>query len=183
MEGREIQGRQCPSGKMRITEFYESPSGDIYSISLSSENGGLIADDIRSRMKTEGVVVVDIELNRIQGTNPTTTAVLARTGEMIAEYFLSHPDTIMCYFCDFLSQLPFVSRRNKSMSVQEYRHHLFSNMFDRYVSQHHIEGVNLAVLTIEGASDTYYVHVVARDEHLSYIPYINSGIQRDFGKP
>ena len=68
---------------MKVTEFFESSEGDIYSISLSSENGGLIADDIRRDMEEEGIVVVDIELNRIKGTNPTTTAILAKTGDKI----------------------------------------------------------------------------------------------------
>lgn len=69
------------------------------------------------------------------------------------------------------------------MSVQEYRHLLFSRMFDRYVSQHQLENINLAVLTIEGTEETYYVHVIARSKHLEYISYINNGIQRDFSKP
>lgn len=168
---------------MKVTEFFESAQGDIYSISLSSENGGLIADDIRRNMEKEGIVVVDIELNRIQGSNPTTTAVLAKTGETIANFFLSHPNVIICYYCDFLSPLPYVSKNKKKMSVQEYRHHLFAHMFDRYILCHHLEEVNLAVLTIEGSAETYYVHVIARSEHLSYISVINDGIQRDFGKP
>ena len=168
---------------MKITEFFESAGGDIYSISLSSENGGLIADDIRRNVEKEGIIVVDIELSRIQGTNPTTTAILAKTCEVIADLLLSHPNVIICYYCDFLSQLPYVSKKKKEMSVQEYRHHLFSHMFDRYISNHHIESINLAVLTIEGSAETYYVHVIARSEHLSYISVINDGVQRDFGKP
>ena len=168
---------------MKITEFFESAEGDIYSISLSSENGGLIADDIRLDMEQKGVEVVDVELNRIQGTNPTTTSILLRTGNMIADFFLSHPNVIICYYCDFLSQLPYVSKKKKNMSVQAYRHYLFSHMFDRYISHHQINSINLAVLTIEGIEETYYVHVIARSEHLSYISDINNGIQRDFGKP
>lgn len=168
---------------MKITEFFESTEGDIYSISLSSENGGLIADDIRQDLESEGIFVVDIELNRIQGNNPTTTSVLAKTAEMIADFFLSHPNVIICYYCDFLSQLPYVSKKKKKMPVQEYRHHLFSNMFDRYLSHHHLENINLAILTIEGSTEAYYVHVIARSEHLTYISEISDGIQRDFGKP
>lgn len=168
---------------MKITKFYESPAGDIYSISLSSENGGLIADDIRRDIEREGIIVLDIELNRIQGTNPTTIAILIKTVEMIADYFLANPNVVICYYCDFLSQLPYVNKRKKKMPVQEYRHHLFSHMFDHYVSQRQIDDVNLAVLTIEGTAETYYVHVIARNKHLPYISYINNGIQRDFGKP
>ena len=168
---------------MKVTEFFASTEGDLYSISLSSENGGLISDDIRQNMEKDGIVVVDIELNRIQGVNPATTSILQRTEEVIANFFLSHPNVIICYYCDFLSQLPYVSKKKKKMSVQEYRHHLFSKMFDRYVSHHDIESINLAVLKIEGSSETYYVHVIARSEHLSYISYINNGIQHDFGKP
>ena len=91
---------------------------------------------------------MDVELNRVQGLNPTTNAVLSKIGEKIADVFLANPNVIICYFCDFLSELP----------------------------------VSLAVLTIEGVEETYYVHIVARSEHLRYISQINDGIQRDFGK-
>ncbi|MBQ8096823.1 MAG: hypothetical protein IJ243_07050 [Prevotella sp.] len=167
---------------MKVTKFFESSQGDIYSISLSSENGGLIADDIRQQLEDYGIVVVDIELNRIQGSNTTSTSILVKAEEVIAEFLMSHPNVIICYYCDFLSPLPYVSKSKKDMPVQAYRHRLFSRMFDRYVSQHHIEHVNMAVLRIEGA-ETYYVHVIARSEHLSHISYISEGIQRDFGKP
>ena len=78
--------------------------------------------------------------------------------------------------------LPYTNKRHKKMSVQEYRSILFSQMFDRYVSQHSLENVNLAVLTIEGVEENYYVHIVAHSEHLRYISQISDGIQRDFGK-
>lgn len=168
---------------MKVTEFIESAEGDIYSICLSSEDGGLIADDVRQELEQQGVLVVDIELNRIQGTKPTTTAILRKTAEVIADFFLSHRNIIICYYCDFLSQLPYVSKTKKDMPVQAYRHRLFSHLFDRYVSQRHIDSINMAVLTIEGSAETYYVHVISRSEHLSFISYINDGIQRDFGKP
>ena len=167
---------------MNYTDFISSSKGDIYQISLSSKNGGLIADDVRQSLSTEGIIVVDVELNRVQGLNPTTNAVLAKIGEKIADVFMSNPNVIICYFCDFLSDLPYTNKKHKKMSVQEYRSILFSQMFDRYVSQHHLENVSLAVLTIEGIKETYYVHIVARSEHLRYISPINDGIQRDFGK-
>lgn len=167
---------------MNYTDFISSSKGDIYQISLSSKNGGLIADDVRQSLSTEGIIVVDVELNRVQGLNPTTNAVLAKIGEKIADVFMSNPNVIICYFCDFLSDLPYTNKKHKKMSVQEYRSILFSQMFDRYVSQHHLENVSLAVLTIEGIKETYYVHIVARSEHLRYISQINDGIQRDFGK-
>ena len=168
---------------MKITEFFESTGGDIYSISLSTENGGLIADDVRKDLEDRGIVVADVELNRIQGTNPTTTSILVKTGEVIANFFLNHSSTIICYYCDFLGMLPYVRQNKKKMSVQEYRHHLFSHLFDRYISQHHIDNVSLAVLTIEGSAETYYVHVIARNEHIGHISDINNGLQRDYGKP
>ena len=167
---------------MNFTDFLSSVKGDIYQISLSSKNGGLIADDIRQSLSAEGIIVLDVELNRVQGLNPTNTAVLAKIGERIAEVFLANPNVIICYFCDFLSALPYTNKKHKQLSVQEYRSNLFSQMFDRYVSQHHIEDISLAILTIEGVEDNYYVHVIARNEHLHYISQINDGIQRDFGK-
>lgn len=167
---------------MNYTDFLSSAKGDIYQISLSSKNGGLIANDVRQSLSAEGIIILDVELNRIQGFNPTTNAVLSKIGEKIADVFLANPNVIICYFCDFLSELPYTNKRNKIMTVQEYRSVLFSQMFDRYVSQHHLENVSLAVLAIEGVKETYYVHIVARTEHLRYISQINDGIQRDFGK-
>ena len=63
---------------MNYTDFLSSAKGDIYQISLSSKNGGLIADDVRQSLSTEGIVVMDVELNRVQGLNPTTNAVLSK---------------------------------------------------------------------------------------------------------
>ena len=167
---------------MNFIDFLSSVKGDIYQISLSSKNGGLIADDIRQALIAEGIIVLDVELNRIEGLNPTTNAILAKIGEKIADVFLANPNVIICYFCDFLSTLPYTNKKHKELSVQEYRSILFSQMFERYVSQHHIENVSLAILTVEGVEANYYVHVIARNEHLHYISQINNGIQRDFGK-
>ena len=125
---------------MNYTDFISSSKGDIYQVSLSSKNGGLIADDVRQSLSTEGIIVVDVELNRVQGLNPTTNAVLAKIGEKIADVFMANPNVIICYFCDFLSELPYTNKKHKKMSVQEYRSILFSQMFDRYVSQHHLFG-------------------------------------------
>ncbi|MBQ8705286.1 MAG: hypothetical protein IJ548_03180 [Paludibacteraceae bacterium] len=168
---------------MKISEFFESPNGDIYSVSLSSEDGGLISNEIRKDIEKEGIIVLDVELNRIAGTNPTSTAILLKATEMLAKAFLSQPNIIICYYCDFLSLLPYVNKRRKNMTVQEYRHILFSHMFDRFVSHHNLENVNLAVLTVEGSVENYYIHVIARNEHINYISYINNSIQKDFGKP
>ena len=66
---------------MNYTDFLSSAKGDIYQISLSSKNGGLIANDVRQSLSAEGIIILDVELNRIQGFNPTTNAVLSKIGE------------------------------------------------------------------------------------------------------
>lgn len=94
---------------MNYIDFLSSIKGDIYQISLSSENDGLIAADVRRTLSAEGIIILDVELNRVQGLNPTTNAVLSKIGEKIAEVFLANPNVIICYFCDFLSDLPYHS--------------------------------------------------------------------------
>lgn len=164
---------------MTFSEYVFSPLGDVYHISLSSANDGLLSDDVSRILDCDGIVILNVELSRVQGTHPTSNAVLAKIEEVIANVFLSHPNVIICYYCDFLSQIPSM---RQSMSVQEYRSVLFSHLFDRYVTSHHIENVSQAIATIEGAVENYYVHIIARNEHLHYVNIITEGVQKDYGK-
>lgn len=164
---------------MIFSEFVSSSNGDVYQISLSSENDGLLSEYVSQVLAHDGIVILNVELSRVQGINPTSGAVLAKIEEVIANVFLSHPNVMICYYCDFLSQIPSM---RQDLTVQEYRSVLFSHMFDRYVTSHHIEHVSQAIATIEGSVENYYVHIIARNEHLHYVNLIIEHVQRDYGK-
>ena len=157
----------------------QSDQGDEYRLRITSDHIGMLSDDVLRELANKGVQVVDIELERTKGDNVTSPRVLAKIEECIADIFLSHQDVMICFFCDFISLIP---SSKKNMSVQEYRSRLFSNMFERYVSGHHIVGIRNKVVSVKGIAEDYFAHVIVREEHVYLAKIIGEGIQKDFGK-
>ena len=86
---------------------------------------------------------------------------------------------IICYFCDFLSPIP---ATRKKIPAQQYRSILFTRMFERYVSQHSIGDIMQSVLTIGGIEEDYYIHLIARSEHIKYVNMISEDIRTGYSK-
>lgn len=165
-----------------MNEVYtiRSEKGDEYKLQFSTERSGVIANDILDWFEDQGVVVVEIGLERSKGLGFTNHRVLAEIERCISEVILNNPNVILFFFCDFISLLPTM---RKDMSVQEYRSRLFSRMFERYVAQHHITDIINRVTTVEGVAENYYFHVIARKHHLAFADMISANIQKGFGKP
>jgi hypothetical protein len=152
---------------------------DEYKLRISSDNSGILSDEVYKKINENGILVFNIELERTKGTNITSQKVLSKIEECIAETLLTHNNSIFCFFCDFISLIP---KMKRSISVQEYRSRLFSSMFERYPNIHEIKGIRNHVVIIEGCAENYYVHVIARDKHLHIVKTISESIQKDFGK-
>lgn len=164
---------------MNYLYIIQSNQTDEYKLRITSEDNGMLSDEVRQTLASENIEVFDIELERTKGLNVTSHKVLSKIEDCIADIFLTHHNAMICFFCDFISLVPSM---NRNMSVQEYRSILFSKMFDRYVTLHHIEGIKNQVVVVKGTAEDYYVHVIAREEHLRFAKIIGEGIQRDFGK-
>ena len=157
-----------------------SDNGDEYKLQFTTDRSGIIADEILDYLCHEGVEVVEIGLGRSSGFNVTTPTVLAQIEDIVADLLHRHPNAILSFFCDFINTIP---STKKKIPVQEYRSHLFSLMFNRYVSQHHIKGLHNLVTVVQGVKEPYYFHVIAWEHHLKYAKMILRGHQNDFGKP
>ena len=164
-----------------MNEIYTitSDSGDEYKLQFSSDRSGIIADAILDHLNSNGIEVVEIGLGRVKGLNVTSHQVLSQIEECIADLMQRHQNVLLSFFCDFIHFVP----SKKNIPVQEYRSRLFSAMFNRYVAQHHIDGVCNHVVEIEGVAETFYFHVIYRKEHEAYAEMIAEGHQKDFGKP
>lgn len=152
-----------------------SDNGDQYSLSLSSD-GLSLSDEIKDAY---GIELISIELMRIQGNGVTSSKTLACIEKMIADAFDSIPNAVLFYYCDFLNTIPSTT---KHISPQEYRSRLFCDMFQRYVSHHDIAGVSEVVVTIDGEEEPYFIHMIAREQHLSAVQKIGDQLRRDFEK-
>ncbi len=156
-----------------------SESGDEYKLQFTTERSGIIADSILDQLNENGIEVVEIGLGRTKGLNVTSHFVLAQIEECIYDLMQKHRNVVFSFFCDFIHVVP----SKKNIPVQEYRSRLFSAMFDRFVSLHHLEGLCNHVVVIDGVVEKFYFHIIYPKEYEAYADMISEGHQKDFGKP
>ena len=89
----------------QIVVSINTPKGDEYRIRLCSLDGKYFSKEVYREI-LKNVDVITIELERIKGSLPTGHIVLAQIEEIIADTFLQHPNTVICFICDFLSPIP-----------------------------------------------------------------------------
>ena len=156
-----------------------SNSGDEYKLQFTTDRSGVIADALLDFLDNENIEVVEIGLARVKGQNVTSPHVLTLIEKSIANLMKKHPNVIISFFCDFIHFVP----SKKKIPVQEYRSRLFSAMFNRYISQHHLHDYCNHVVEVEGVSEPFFFHIIYRKEHEKYADLIAKGHQKDFGKP
>ena len=161
-----------------ITVNITSSRGDQYRIRLSSSGEHYLSKEVFQELN-EDFDILTIELERIKGIMPTGHAVLSQIEKVIADTFLCSHNTIICFICDFLSPIPSTQKR---IPPQQYRSLLFTRMFERYVSQHPIGDIMQSVLTIGGIDEDYYIHIIARSEHVRYVNMISEDIRIGYSK-
>ena len=160
-----------------FVRIFQSSTGDLYHITLS-ENCSILSSELIDALKE--VSIVGIELRRLVGRNVTGQEVLSAIESIIAEYFLSHEDSIICYYCDFINPIP--RTKKNSMPPQQYRSLLFDRMFQRYTKLHSITDVRLSVVEINGINEKYYFHVIYRESHSLLASMIGRDLKEGFDK-
>lgn len=160
-----------------FVRIFQSSTGDVYHITLS-EDHSVFSSEAIDAMKD--VNVVGIELRRLAGRNATGQEVLAAIESTIADYFVSHENSIICYYCDFINPIP--RTKKNSMPPQQYRSLLFDRMFQRYTKLHGITDVRLSVVEINGIDEKYYFHVTYREEHSLLASLIGHDLKEGFDK-
>lgn len=155
-----------------------SPVGDEYRVRLSSSNNRFLSEKVIQEI--DGCInILAIELERAKGQMPTGHAVLSQIEKVVADVFLRHSDAVICFICDFLSPIP---ATKKKIPPQQYRSLLFTKMFEYYVSHHSVGNVVQSVLTISGIDEDYYIHIIARSEHMKYVHLISEDIRTGYSK-
>ena len=160
-----------------FVRIFQTSTGDVYHITLSEDHSVLSSDAIDT---LRDVHVVAIELRRLAGRNTTGQEVLAAIESTIAEYFVSHENSIICYYCDFINPIPHTKKN--SMPPQQYRSLLFDRMFQRYTKLHGITDVRLSVVEINGINEKYYFHVIYHENHSFLASMIGRDLKEGFDK-
>lgn len=130
----------------------------------------------------EGAVqLYTISLERVQGSRPITPYELSILTDKVAGFMLANPAAVLCYYCDYLNELPSMRPNRPPISRQEYRSLLFSHLFDRYTSSHHVDSYTQSIITIDGDED-YYIHIAAQRDMSPYMAIIARDFQIGYGK-
>lgn len=122
-----------------------------------------------------------ISLERVQGNRPITPYELGILVDKVAGFMLTNPEAVLCYYCDYLNEIPSMRANRSAISRQEYRSLLFSHLFDRYTSSHYLESYSQSIITIAGDED-YYIHIVAKRDLSPYMAIIARDFQIGYGK-
>ena len=146
---------------MNVVYVIRIEGGSEYKLQITSERSGIIASGILDYINAQGIKVVEIGLGRVKGDAVTSPRVLTQIEEYIAEMFLSHSNVLISFFCDFIHDVPSMSKRRTDITVQQYRSELFSRMFEHYVSRHHLEGISNKVVVVKGVAEPYYFHIIS----------------------
>lgn len=166
---------------MKVSFCVKAETGDEYLVSLLSGDDAFFAtNDVASNIGNE-IEIVEIDLDRISGNNPTTPHTLSLITEGIARHFSMNEKAILYYYCEDMSEVP-KSTRKDDMWPQEYRSQLFSLMFQRYLLNHGVQDVIDVTLVIKQDFRPIFMHLISRKEHSHYIERFKAYIIDNYGK-
>lgn len=156
---------------MKVTYPISTKDGDNYLVMLESFEKSVLPDNLISMLAD--IDIMDVTLERVSGGHITNPSVLFEISSFIAGFLFDNENVILYFYCDDIHE---ISRRNHDITPQKYRSHLFSRMFDRYITTHHITEVVNTSLEIKSDRDIY-IHIISRRSHLDYANVIRTTIK------
>lgn len=122
-----------------------------------------------------------INLERVVGRAPVKPAEFSVLVRRVELFLQAHPKAILCFYCDFLNEIPSIRKTRSAITVQEYRSRLFTALFDRYRRHHNCCPYIQSVITVEG-EENYYIHIIALSNLSFVIEKISKDLQDAYGK-
>lgn len=154
----------------RFSYTIKTAEGDEYVIFISPVSKQSLWEELIAEL--EGIELYEISLNRMSGSNPTSSSLLFEISEFIAQTVIRHPDAIFYYYCDDMHDIP---RRDKNITPQAFRSRLFSRMFERYVQKYHVNDIVDTPGTFRSDRDIY-IHFIAHARHHHAVQLLKQAI-------
>lgn len=157
--------------------------GDIFRVLLTSgEDAFFATPDIYATLGSD-IEIVEIDLERISGSNPASLKTLGMISDGIFRCFKQNDKAILYYFCDDLNEIPVLGKGKEDVWPQEYRSMLFHRMFQRYVTLNNVsEDFVDVVVVINEDTRPLYMHFIARAKHLHYIELLKEFVYSNYSK-
>ena len=107
---------------------------------------------------------------------------LNKISQTIASFFIGHPNAILFYQCDDISDVPMsIKKKEDSLSVQAYRNRLFTKLFDKIVKKLSLSVVDTPIY-IDACGNDIYIHIISREIHIDVVDKIKKDIHFGFDK-
>ena len=111
----------------------------------------------------------DVSLVRESGKEYVGYKILFSIAEILANFMLDNPNSILCFYCDPFSD---VRRNHTDMPPQEYRSRLFSKMFDLFGRTNSLDNFVNHRVEIEdpsNSSNKQYAHFICRNDQINIV--------------
>lgn len=155
---------------------------------LTSVNTEVLPEHIQEAIKSRGIDISELIIERISGETTTGQDVLHDITSWVAEIFASNPNLIIYYSCDDITPIPSGNKKsgNKNMPVNAYRSRLFTHIFDTYMASHQVSGVTNTPIQLDNYEDgigySLFFHFIARDIHSDIVEMLEEDIREVSGK-
>lgn len=159
-----------------------------YRILLTSVNTEVLPEHIQEAIKSRGVDISELIIERISGETTTGQDVLHDITSWVAESFACNPNLIIYYSCDDITPIPSRNKKsgNRNMPVNAYRSRLFTHIFNTYMASHQVSGVTNTPIQLDNYEDgigySLFFHFIARDIHSDIVEMLEEDIRDVSGK-
>lgn len=152
-----------------------------YSVTFSTGVDAFFYSEEAAALLENHVEIVEVSLDRIQGDGLDDPSIIYRITEIIADYMLHNPKSILCYWCDDLNPVP-CSNHNRQILPQQYRNRLFTSLFARATRRYKDIQFLDQKLCINPDEHPMYIHVIHRREHTAIADRVMLYASHSYGK-
>lgn len=153
---------------------------NIFLLNISELGDRYLSSDTLCDVK-QYAELFSITLERIAGHSPVKPSEFTLLVQRVESFMKLNPRAILCFYCDFLNEIPSIRKTRFPISVQEYRSRLFTALFTRYCNFHEGCSYIQSVITIEG-EENYYIHIISLKSLSFLIDIIAKDLQEAYGK-
>lgn len=165
-----------------VYSFYNN-LGDKFFLRLVCEGDMFLSDELVSFLNKKDFELWGIYLDRLGNAQKVTPLkLLNKISQLIASFFIGHPNAILFYQCDDISDVPMSLRKKEdNLTVQAYRNRLFTKLFDKMALQLNVSVIDTPIY-IDACGNNVYIHIISRDIHSAIVDKISKDIHLGFDK-
>ena len=162
---------------------FSNSAGDKFYLRLAADSELFLSKELTSFLKQKDFELWGIYLERLGDAQKVTPMkLLNKVSQLIATFFIGHPNAILYYQCDDISDVPMNLKKKKmGMLVHEYRNRLFTSMFEKIVRKLNVSVVDTPIY-IDACGNDVYIHLMSREIHAEIAKLISKDIHKGFDK-